>query len=581
MSRRRVLLLSAGTLFGITLVLGLLLGWRAVQVNTALQDTVRDAETLRTALESGEQSDVDDALTSLQSSASEARELTNGTIWGLGTWVPIVGDDARGVRTVTRVLADLSGDGLPPLAEVATDLDALVPDGGRVDPQVVTELQQPVGMAAAALEKAKSDLAAEDPAGFVGRLRTEYRRLVSIVDEAETAVDAADVAVGMLPDLLGQEGRREYLLVFQNNAELRATGGLPGAMALITAHDGAIELVRQETGSGWPEKDTPVIPLTKDEREVYSDKLGTFMQDANFTPDWPRAAELIEARWAERYPEDELDGVLTIDTVALSYLLEATGPLEVGGYTLTSANAVDVLLNQVYFDIEDYRLQDAFFAEVARTVFDAVAGGQVERPRELLRALVRAGQQGRLYAVLSDAEEQAQLVGRRIAGTSSGPGLEAGTVDVSLLDGTASKMSYYLDYRVSAAVTSCSADWTKARIRASLVSNPPEDVSSLPVSIQGGVNNGTKPGNQLVQVRLMTPEGSKITGFTIRGKKYGPRQLYLDERQVSTAYLLMEPGKPADIEWTLRLDGGWSSMPVRVTPGIDPIDYSARLLRRC
>lgn len=581
MSRRRVVLLSAGTLLGILFVLGVLLGWRAVQVNTALQDTVRDAETLRTALESGEQSDVDGALASLQSSAGNARELTDGTIWRIGTWIPVVGDDARGVRTVARVLSELSDDGLPPLADAATDLDALVPDDGRVDPEIVVALRKPVATAAAALERAKADLASEDAAGFVGRLRTEYRRLVGIVDEAEAAVDAADVAVGLLPDLLGQQGRREYLLVFQNNAELRATGGLPGAMALITADDGVIELVRQETASGWEEKSAPVIPLTKEEREVYSDKLGTFIQDANFTPDWPRAAELIEARWAERYPQDSLDGVLTIDTVALSYLLEATGPLEVGGYTLTSANAVDLLLNQVYFDIEDFRLQDAFFAEVARTVFDAVAGGQVERPRELLRALVKAGQQGRLYAALNDAEEQAQLLGRRIAGASSGPGLEAGTVDVSLLDGTASKMSYYLDYRVSAAVTSCSADWTKARIRTTLQSDPPTDVSSLPVSIQGGVNNGTKPGNQLVQVRLMTPEGGKITGFTIQGKKYGPRQLFLDERQVSTAYLLMEPGKPADIEWTLRLDGGWSSMPVRVTPGTDPVDYSSTLIRRC
>ena len=220
MSRRRLLLLVAGPISAVLLVVGLLLGWRALQVNGALQQSVRDAETLRTALESGDQADVDDALTALQSSAGDARDLTDGVIWSVGTWVPVVGDDARGVRTVSRVLAALSEDGLPPLAEVATDLDRLVPQGGRIDLAAVTSLEEPVSTAGAALRSAQTELATEDPAGFVGRLRTEYRRLAGIVEDAASAVDAADVAVDLLPDLLGGQERREYLLVFQNNAEL-------------------------------------------------------------------------------------------------------------------------------------------------------------------------------------------------------------------------------------------------------------------------------------------------------------------------------------------------------------------------
>ena len=577
MSRRRLLLLVAGPISAVLLVVGLLLGWRALQVNGALQQSVRDAETLRTALESGDQADVDDALTALQSSAGDARDLTDGVIWSVGTWVPVVGDDARGVRTVSRVLAALSEDGLPPLAEVATDLDRLVPQGGRIDLAAVTSLEEPVSTAGAALRSAQTELATEDPAGFVGRLRTEYRRLAGIVEDAASAVDAADVAVDLLPDLLGGQERREYLLVFQNNAELRATGGLPGAMALVTAENGALELTRQDTAVAFGERATPVVPLTRDEREVFGDKLGTYIQDANFTPDWPRAAELIEARWEEKYSQDDLDGVLTVDTVALSYLLGATGPLEVGPYTLTPENAVDVLLNQVYLDLEDPGAQDVIFSQVARTVFDAVADGQVERPR----ALVRAGQEGRLYAALDDPAEQERLAGRRITGASDGPGLEAGVVDVSLLDGTGSKMSYYLDYRVRATVTSCTADWTKLRISARLVSVPPANPSTLPPSIAGGSNTSTSPGNQLVQVRLMTPRRSKITGFTIRGKKYGPRQLFLEDRQVSTAYLLLEPDQPADVEWTIRIGGDWSRLPVRVTPGIRAVDYSRVLARPC
>ena len=66
MSRRRVLLLSAGSLLLLLVVLGLLVGWRAMQVNDSLQQAVRDAEALQTALESGEQEDIDGALSALE-----------------------------------------------------------------------------------------------------------------------------------------------------------------------------------------------------------------------------------------------------------------------------------------------------------------------------------------------------------------------------------------------------------------------------------------------------------------------------------------------------------------------------------
>ena len=116
MSRRRVLLLSAGSLLLLLVVLGLLVGWRAMQVNDSLQQAVRDAEALQTALESGEQEDIDGALSALQASAGESADLTDGPLWSLATWVPYAGDDASGVRTAARVVSDLADDGIGPLA---------------------------------------------------------------------------------------------------------------------------------------------------------------------------------------------------------------------------------------------------------------------------------------------------------------------------------------------------------------------------------------------------------------------------------------------------------------------------------
>lgn len=575
MSRRRVLLISAGTLLVLVVGLGLLVGWRAVQVNDSLQQAVRDAEDLQTALESGEQADIDEALTALQTSAGESADLTGGPVWTLATWVPYLGDDASGVRTASRVVSELARDGVGPLAETATELDRLLPKDGRIDTAAVQDLQDPVATAAESLSRASEDLQAEDSSRFVDRFRMEYRELTALVTDAAEAMDSAKVTVDLLPEVLGAEERRNYLLVFQNNAEIRSTGGLPGAMSIITTEDGRISLGRQDSANRFGERVTPVLPLTKDEKAVFSEKLGTYMLDANFTPDWPRAAELIRARWEEVHPE-RLDGVLTVDTVAVSYLLGVTGPVQVGDYTLNADNAVDTLLNQVYIDFPAPAEQDAFFRLVAKTVFEKIASGKVGKPRELLRALVRAGDEGRVAVHLTDEDEQETIAARRVAGSTRDADGVAQGLDILLQDATASKMSYYLDYRTRAAVTACTAETARVRVTTTLVSNPPDNAASLPRYITGGANTGTEPGEQLVQVRLLTPSEGRIRGFTIRGKKYGPRSLYLEDRQVSTAYLLLEPDQPADVVWVVDVPRR-GEIPVRVTPGIEPRDYSSTL----
>ena len=576
MSRRRIVLLVLGGLGLVLVVLAALIGWRALQVNDALQEAVADAAMLQTTLESGEQAAIDAALSDLQESAGEAADLSGGTIWSIATAVPIVGDDARGVRTAARVVADLSTDGIAPLAQAATRLDQLLPKRGRIDLDTVVALQGPVKSAATALAAARRDLASEDSSGFVDRFKTKYRELSNLVSDAQLAMDSASVTVDLLPDVLGQDGPRDYLLVFQNNAEIRATGGLPGAMSVVRTDDGTISLGRQDSAANFGERATPVLPLSKDEEEVFTEKLGTFMLDANFTPDWPRAAELIRARWEEKYPEN-LDGVLTVDTVAVSYLLAVTGPVEVGPYTLTADNAVDTLLNRVYIDIAEPAAQDAFFALVAQTVFDRISSGDVGAPRELLRALVRAGDEGRVAVNLTDPVEQSKIAARRVARSTTDRDGVADGFDVTLLDGTGSKMSYYLRYRTRATLTSCAAAASQVQISTTLVSEPPADPASLPAYITGGTNVSTEPGEQLVQVRMLTPSDAVVRSFTIRGQEYEPREEDLGERQVSTAYLLLEPGKPADVVWTVDVPQSGGTIPVRVTPGIEPRDYSTTL----
>jgi len=529
----------------------------------------------------GQGQGVDDALTRLQRSSERAADLTSGRLWGMATWLPVVGDDASGVRAAAAVIQDLSSEeGLAPLLRIADDLDRLVPRDGRVDLDAIQRLDGPVAQAAEASAQARANLAAEDPSQFVQRFRGPFRDLQDVVDRAASSLDSAAVATQILPAALGADGPRSYLLVFQNNAELRATGGLPGAMAVVRAEDGELSLGRQASASSFGERSSPVLPLTKDEKKIWGNIVGTYAQDANFGPDWPRAADLLRARWEETYP-DRFDGVLTLDTVAVSYLLGVTGPVQVADYQISSDNAVDVLLNQVYLDIADPQAQDALFQQVASTVFDQFRSGQVDRPRDLLTALRAATDEGRLFVNLVDAEEQALIGDRRISGATTDSEGTSERFDVTLLDGTGSKMSYYMRYDVAARPLSCSDGVGRYAVSATVRSDAPQDAASLPPYITGGGEFGVPAGTAFTQVRIFTPTGGRVTAMTVNGSKIDVLVQELGTRSTASGSLFLEPGDVQDVEWQVEVPAGAGSYPVRVTPGLEDEDESGALAAAC
>ena len=126
------------------------------------------------------------------------------------------------------------------------------------------------------------------------------------------------------------------------------------------------------------------------------------------TPDFPRSAQLLAARWAQDMGQT-VDGVIAADPVGARYVLEATGPVtEPGGSTITAADVLQVLLRDAYRDIADPATADAFYAGVAASIFRAVGAGQGDQ-QGLVTALARAGSEGRIRLWSAHPDEQETL----------------------------------------------------------------------------------------------------------------------------------------------------------------------------
>jgi hypothetical protein len=434
------------------LVLLLYTAWQIWRVEHDLSRAQTSGERLIDATRHDDRPARNQALSEFLLTTKAAHDHTDGPLWGALTHVPVFGDDAEGVRALSASLDTVAADGVDPLVNTVDQLDGITA-GGRVDLDKVTSLQAPVAQARAAFRSGYATVSDLDSSGYAGPLKERFNNYVDRVGELSSALGSAQKATEVLPGFLGSDGPRNYLLVFQNNAEIRTTGGLPGSWAEVHTEDGKAEIVQQGSALDFPRRDTPILPLSSGELEVYSDLLGVYFQDANFTPDFPRAAELLSARWEEKF-SDRLDGVLSIDPVALSYLLQGTGPVKVDNVTLTPDNAIEELLSRPYLEL-DNEGQDAYFERAASSIFDS-ATGDLASPLDFVQALSRAADEKRFRMASFDPAEADLLSGTQvIGGMSKDDGTHPYTF-VGLNDATGSKMSYYLRYQVDVEANSCS-----------------------------------------------------------------------------------------------------------------------------
>ena len=365
--------------------------------------------------------------------------------------------------------------------------------------------------------------------------------------------------------MLGADGPREYLLLVQNNAEQRATGGIPGSVVLLRAVDGAVKVVEQRAGNTLGDLPKPVLPLTAQEHALFGDDLGKTMLDVTFTPDFPRSGQLARAIWRQKVGGN-VDGVLSIDPGALADVLGATGPVTLPtGQVLTSKNAVQLLLNTVYLRIADPRIQDEFFAATSHSVFDAMLGGQ-GKPAAIVDALAQAARDGRVMVWSAHKNEQALLSGTVLSGALVGVQDKSPVIGVYLNDGTAAKIGYYLRTDVAATSTGCRSDGSQTvNVKVTLTNTAPANAADLPPYIASG--NSVPKGEVRTNVLLYAPSGGQVDSVRVIGAEQGVFSQTHDGLAVVGKTVQLKPGQRVVIDYDILSGRGQPGTPVlRVTP---------------
>ncbi len=163
--------------------------------------------------------------------------------------------------------------------------------------------------------------------GILRSLKSRQEESVATVKQLRMYVNTLRQGLQVLPHMIGLSGKQVYLVLFQNNMELRPTGGFIGSFGLLTFEDGVMKELKIEdvyTADGALKGHVdPPLPI-----KTYLKQEHWYLRDSNWDPDFPSSAQ--QAMWfLEKELDVSVDGVIAVDVTMAEYMLEVAGKLDI------------------------------------------------------------------------------------------------------------------------------------------------------------------------------------------------------------------------------------------------------------
>jgi Protein of unknown function (DUF4012) len=296
---------------------------------------------------------LDTDLASARSRLGHLQDLLAGDpLIRLARALPPTASNVRGADSVVAAAGDLLdavGQGLTLAHRFIT-----IRESQAADPQNGSALSQLVELmatsrddavsAAASVASARQALGAV-PDGLIGQVETMRDAMLTRIDKYGPLLDTYVQMSARLPAILGWDGPRRYLVLTQDPAELRPSGGFIGSFGIIAFDKGRISERRFQ--DVVPLDYANNYPFVKPPQALADYLLGPTqswqLADAGWSPDFPTSAQEALRLYTNESGDTRVDGVLGMTTYTIDELLKVTGPMTIPGYDATIASGETTL----------------------------------------------------------------------------------------------------------------------------------------------------------------------------------------------------------------------------------------------
>lgn len=551
---------SRGFIWGTALLVLVVVGlgcWVAVgayQAKSNLEHARNSAQGAKNALLEGNTEAASKSADEALVRAQAARDATHSLAWNIVSAVPFLGSPFKTGQQVTEVVLGLASDVLRPAADVglAISPDRLYRDG-RVDVDLLRSQEPQLSELSTNATRLNGEAAAITDPRYLSLMSDARSELQDQISSITSVIENTALAARLAPSMMGADGPRTYFMGFQTNAEARGTGGLLGGYGILRFDNGVPTVDSLAPNTDLADAIAPVdLGLEYDQQYGYAQPFMDF-RNSNLSPHFPYAAQIWKGMWAEQ-TGIEVDGVIAIDPVALSYILGAVGPITMpDGEVVSKDNVVELTESTAYARFPtDQVARKQYLQDIANAVVRKMTA-PVKSPRQLLDALGKALSERRIAVWSATPEEQKILEETPLAHAIPDDAAPYAAVVVNNLGGN--KLDYYLKTQIEYAADDCKSDTRASTVTVKLTNTVPSEPLPDYVAADAGLSPelliDVPRGTNITSVRLFATKDATLTAAILNGERV-PAILSTERgHPVFEVQVIIPPGQSADISFQL------------------------------
>jgi len=375
--------------------------------------------------------------------------------------------------------------------------------------------------------------------------------------------------ISPIKEIFFQDNPKVYLVLLQNNMELRPTGGFIGAFALVTVDRGKIidfkiQDVYEADGQLKGHVDPPP-PIRK-----YLEQPHFFLRDSNFDPDF--AATSIQAAWfLEKELGKEVDGVIGVNLTLAQKILSVIGPVKLSdfnGEEITADNFFPKVhaLSQANFFPGSTAKKDVLTA-ITNSIFAKLTADSSTNFMDLLHIVKLALEEKNILIYLTEPQLQKIVEDHSWAGRVTKVSCAQskninGTAFVA--DGNSCLADYLSIVEANLGVNKANYFISKSTIIEKKIQADDQIKTTVTISYENSVNTAVDTGQQYVNyLRIFTPLGSKLESVTLNSAPINPQdvdtQTYGGDKTVFGFLLKIAPENKGVVKIAYTLPRSFSS----------------------
>ncbi|MBI4272793.1 DUF4012 domain-containing protein [Candidatus Uhrbacteria bacterium] len=321
--------------------------------------------------------------------------------------IPFTGKKIQDVEALIRAGEEfsLAGSHAASLLTVFAEPDSVSPEKISAS---LAYLQEAVDTTSMRLENGYKNLISIDvssiPQEYQNKFEDIKKSIAIFIDTAHTIRPL----VSALPLVLGVPQDRRYLIVLQNNSEIRATGGFMGSFALVDVKKGAVKKIELPGGGTYDVKGQ-LRELRISPWPLHLINARWEFQDSNWFADFPTSARKI--KWFyENTGGPTVDGVIAINASLAERLLAITGPIDLPSFkkTITSENFFETTERAVELEYDRRENKPKkFLGELVERVIQRVSEQKGEQQHKIAAMCIDAllSKEIQLYSADPDIQQ--------------------------------------------------------------------------------------------------------------------------------------------------------------------------------